>query len=245
MDKKTNYSIEVENLWVEYETMQSFSIKQQFGKKWLGKRERFQAIKGVSFRVPEGAIVGLVGKNGSGKSTLLKTLAGIFSPDEGKIDIHGKTISLLALGVGFQNELSGKENIMLSGLLLGFSREKIEMKMQEIIDFADLGEFIDKPIKTYSSGMSSKLAFAITSILETDIMLVDEVLSVGDASFKKKSFAKMKKLIKDKQRTVIIVSHNIDTLKKLCDSIIWMHEGKVKMYDEADCVIKEYLDFMK
>lgn len=245
MTKEQKYAIEVENLWVGYETMQSFSIRQQLWKGKLAKKEYFQAVKGVSFQVPEGAIVGLIGKNGSGKSTLLKTLAGIFSPDEGVIDTHGKSISLLALGVGFQNELSGKENIMLSGLLLGFSKEEIEAKMQEIIDFADLGDFIDKPIKTYSSGMSSKLAFAITSTLETDIMLVDEVLSVGDASFKKKSFAKMKKLIKDKNRTVLIVSHNIETLRKLCNSVIWMHEGKIRMYGDTEYVIEEYLEFMK
>lgn len=188
--------------------------------------------------------MGIVGKNGSGKSTLLKALAGIFAADEGKIDMHGHTVSLLSIGVGFQRKLTGRENILLSGMLLGFTEKQVREKMDEIIEFSELGEFIDRPVKTYSSGMHSKLAFSITAILETEIMLVDEVLSVGDAKFKKKSFKKMKELISDKDRTVIIVSHSAETLYKLCDTILWIHDGEVKMQGPTAEVLPKYEEFM-
>lgn len=208
------------------------------------KTEHFEAVKGVSFEVEKGQILGIVGKNGSGKSTLLRAIAGIFSPDEGIIDLHGHTISLLSIGVGFQGKLSGRENIYLSGMLLGFDKQQIDDKLEEIIEFSELGKFIDRPVKTYSSGMYSKLAFSITAILETEIMLIDEVLSVGDAKFKKKSYAKMKKLIEDKDRTVVIVSHSSDTLKKLCDTILWLHEGEIIMQGTTDEILPKYEEFM-
>ena len=208
------------------------------------KTELFEAVKGVSFEIPKGQILGIVGKNGSGKSTLLKAIAGIFAPDEGTIDLHGHSVSLLSIGVGFQNKLSGRENIYLSGMLLGFSKAEIEAKIDEIIEFSELGDFIERPVKTYSSGMYSKLAFAITAILETEIMLIDEVLSVGDAKFKKKSYEKMNSLITNEDRTVVIVSHSSDTLQKLCDSILWLHEGEVKMQGSCEEVLPKYEEFM-
>ena len=219
------------------------SIRESWNKK--KKIEVFEALKGVSFELEEGKILGIVGKNGSGKSTMLRAIAGIFSPDKGTIDLHNNSISLLSIGVGFNKKLSGYENIYLSGMLLGFSEEEIKEKEKEIIDFADIGKFIYKPVKTYSSGMYSKLAFAITAILETDIMLIDEVLSVGDMKFKEKSFNKMKELISDAKRTVIIVSHNISTIKDLCDEIIWLDEGKIIMKGNSDEVIPKYNEFMK
>ena len=158
--------------------------------------------------------------------------------------VHNNTISLLSIGVGFNNNLTGYENIYLSGMLLGFTESQIKEKEQEIIDFADIGEFIYKPVKTYSSGMYSKLAFAITAILETDIMLIDEVLSVGDAKFKEKSYNKMKELILDEHRTVIIVSHSLGTIKELCDEVIWLHDGEVRMQGNAEEVISKYEEFM-
>ncbi len=209
------------------------------------KTEYFEAVKGVSFEVPKGQILGIVGKNGSGKSTLLRAIAGIFSPDEGEIDLHGNSISLLSIGVGFQNALSGRENIYLSGMLLGFSRELINEKIDEIIEFSELGKFIDRPVKSYSSGMYSKLAFAITAILETDIMLIDEVLSVGDAKFKKKSYAKMKELISKEDRTVLIVSHSSETIKNLCNNVLWIHDGEMKMYGTTEEVLPQYDEFMR
>lgn len=238
-------AIEVNNLWIGYKNIQAYSIKKSLLKLQKAHVEEFQAVKGVSFTVPKGEILGIIGKNGSGKSTMLKALAGIFSPDQGTIDLKGHTVSLLSIGVGFQKEVTGRENILLSGMLLGFSEEEIRAKMPEIIEFAELGRFIDMPVKTYSSGMHSKLAFSITAILETEIMLIDEVLSVGDAKFKKKSYAKMKELISNKNRTVVIVSHSIDTLMDLCDRVMWMHDGEVKMIGKPETVLEKYEEFMQ
>lgn len=238
-------AIEVNNLSIIYKSLKAYSIKRNLLKLKKVDVKKFRAVNNVSFKVKEGQILGIIGKNGSGKSTMLKALAGIFSPDEGSIDLHNKSVSLLSIGVGFNKSLSGRENIMLSGMLLGFSEEQIKEKMDDIIKFAELGEFIDMPVKTYSSGMFSKLAFSITAILETDIMLIDEVLSVGDQKFKKKSYKKMKDLISDKKRTVVIVSHNISTLKELCDTVMWMHNGVIKMIGKPEEVLDKYTEFMK
>ncbi len=238
-------AIEVKNLRIGYKNIQAYSIKKSLLKLKKAHVEEFQAVKDVSFSVTKGEILGIIGKNGSGKSTMLKALAGIFCPDSGSIDLKGHSVSLLSIGVGFQKEVTGRENILLSGMLLGFSEEQIRAKMPEIIEFAELGKFIDMPVKTYSSGMHSKLAFSITAILETEIMLVDEVLSVGDAKFKKKSFRKMKELISNKDRTVVIVSHNEDTLQSLCDRVMWMHDGEIKRIGNPAEVLAEYQEFMK
>ena len=181
------HAIEVKDLVISYQNLKKTSIKKTLLHLKRQKPDRFVAVKGISFYVREGEILGIIGKNGSGKSTTLNALAGIFSPDSGSIDLNGHSISLLSIGVGFIREMTGRENITLSGMLLGFTEEQVKAKEQEIIDFAEIGEFIDMPVRTYSSGMYSKLAFSITAILETDIMLIDEVLSVGDQKFKKKS----------------------------------------------------------
>lgn len=242
--EEKNIAVSVKNLHITYRGLKKTSIRASW--KHLGdKVELFHALKGVSFDVEEGRILGIIGKNGSGKSTMLRAIAGIFSPDKGKIDLHGHTISLLSIGVGFNPKLTGKENIYLSGMLLGFSEEDIAKKEKEIIEFADIGDFIKKPVKTYSSGMYSKLAFAITAILETDIMLIDEVLSVGDAKFKEKSYNKMKELISDDTRTVIIVSHSLDTIIELCDQVLWLNDGKVIEIGEPKEVVKRYEEYMK
>lgn len=214
-------------------------------KKKTGRVDHFEALHGVSFEIGQGEIVGLIGRNGSGKSTLLRVLAGIFEADKGYVDLHGHTVSLLALGVGFQKQLSGRENIYLSGLLMGFSKQRIDSQIDEIIEFSELGQFIDRPVATYSSGMQSKLGFAITAILKTDIILVDEVLSVGDTHFKKKSFDKMKELIAEKNRTVVIVSHNTSTIEAICEKVIWLHDGDVKMIGETSKVAYLYEEFME
>lgn len=239
-----NYAIEVDNLVIRYKYLNKMSIKKSLLSLKKSNTEVFEAVRGVSFKIPQGEILGIVGKNGSGKSTMLKAIAGIFAADEGTINLHGHSVSLLSIGVGFNKRLTGRENIFLSGLLLGFSEQHIKKKLKKIIKFSELGEFIDKPVKTYSSGMYSKLAFSITAILETDIMLVDEVLSVGDAQFKKKSHRKMKNLINNKDRTVVIVSHSIGTLRNLCDSIMWLHDGKIKMMGSVDEVLPVYEEFM-
>ena len=239
------HAIEVKDLVISYQNLKKTSIKKTLLHLKRQKPDRFVAVKGISFYVREGEILGIIGKNGSGKSTTLNALAGIFSPDSGSIDLNGHSISLLSIGVGFIREMTGRENITLSGMLLGFSEEFIRSKMDEIIEFAGLGKFIDMPVRTYSSGMYSKLAFSITAVLETDIMLIDEVLSVGDEKFKKKSYEKMKSLISNKDRTVVIVSHSIETLKQLCDTVMWMHEGQIKRIGDPDEVLDEYVAFME
>lgn len=239
------HAIEVKDLVISYQNLKKTSIKKTLLHLKRQKPDRFVAVKGISFYVREGEILGIIGKNGSGKSTTLNALAGIFSPDSGSIDLNGHSISLLSIGVGFIREMTGRENITLSGMLLGFTEEQVKAKEQEIIDFAEIGEFIDMPVRTYSSGMYSKLAFSITAILETDIMLIDEVLSVGDQKFKKKSYEKMKSLISNKDRTVVIVSHSIETLKQLCDTVMWMHEGQIKRIGDPYEVLDEYVAFME
>ena len=239
------HAIEVKDLVISYQNLQKTSIKKNLLHFKRQRADRFVAVKGISFYVREGEILGIIGKNGSGKSTTLNALAGIFSPDSGTIDLHDHSISLLSIGVGFQREMTGRENIVLSGMLLGFSEEQVREKEAEIIEFAELGDFIDKPVRTYSSGMYSKLAFSSTAMLETDIMLIDEVLSVGDQKFKKKSYNKMRKLISNKDRTVVIVSHSLDTLSKLCDTVMWMHDGQIKRIGEPGPVLEEYVAFME
>lgn len=237
-------AIEAKNVCINYRIMKNVTVRHNLFKK-RSHEETFEAVKNVSFTVEKGGILGVIGKNGSGKSTLLRAIAGVFSPNSGSIDLKGHTVSLMALGVGFKENLTGRDNIALSGMLLGFGENQIRDKMQEIVDFAEIGEFIDRPVRTYSSGMHSKLAFAITAMLETDIMLVDEVLSVGDERFKKKSLSKMKELITDKNRTVIIVSHNIDTLKSLCDEVMWIHDGELREMGKPEEVLTHYVEFMK
>ncbi|MFG6367359.1 MAG: ATP-binding cassette domain-containing protein [Lachnospiraceae bacterium] len=236
-------AIEAKNVCIYYQIMKSVTVRHNLFHRHT-KEEAFEAVRNVSFTVEKGGILGIIGRNGSGKSTLLRAIAGVFSPNSGSIDLKGHTVSLMALGVGFKDNLTGRDNISLSGMLLGFSDKQIQEQMQQIIAFAEIDEFIDRPVRTYSSGMRSKLAFAITAMLETDIMLVDEVLSVGDERFRKKSLAKMKELINDKNRTVIIVSHSIDTLKNLCDKIMWIHDGQMKEIGEPKKILDDYLKFM-
>lgn len=237
-------AIEINDLCISYRGLKSYSIKKSLLHFRRNKVDEFQAIRHVSFNVRKGNILGIVGKNGSGKSTMLNAIAGIFAPDSGTIDLKGNSVSLLSIGVGFQRELTGRENIILSGMLLGFSEKAVRERMEEIIEFSELGKFIDAPVRTYSSGMYSKLAFSITAILETDIMLIDEVLSVGDVRFKKKSYNKMKQLISDENRTVVMVSHDTKTLDGLCDEILWLHDGEIKMYGNTKEVLEKYEEFM-
>lgn len=241
---KPGNAIEVKDLKITYKCVKSLSMRKSLFHLRKSKLEVYEALRGISFEVKKGEIMGIVGKNGSGKSTLLRAIAGIFSANSGSIELESDSVSLLSIGVGFQKKLSGRENIILSGMLLGFSEQEVRDKMDEIIEFANLGKFIDMPVKTYSSGMYSKLAFSITAVLETDIMLIDEVLSVGDAKFKKKSYKKMQELIMDENRTVVIVSHSTETLEKLCTSLLWLHEGEIKMQGDTKTVLDAYNEFM-
>lgn len=239
-------ALRVENVCISYKNINHMSLHQSlsFNKKIKGENI-FKAVKNATFYVEEGEILGIVGKNGSGKSTILRSIAGIFKPDSGVIELGTHKVSLMSIGVGFMQDLTGRENIMIAGLLLGFSPEYIESKEQEIIVFSELGDFIDKPVRTYSSGMYSKLSFAITAMMEPDIMLIDEVLSVGDAKFKAKSLEKMKELIMDNTRTVLIVSHDINTLEVMCNRVLWMHEGEIKEIGDTKKVLEAYKNFMQ
>lgn len=237
-------AIDVSDVRITYKLLKNFSIQKNLLRRDAEEAEEFEAVRGISFQVEKGEILGIIGKNGSGKSTLLRAIAGVFCPNSGTVDLKGNTVSLLSLGLGFKATLSGRKNIFISGMLLGFTEKQIKEKEEEIIEFAELGEFIDRPVKTYSSGMYSKLAFSITCNLETDIILVDEVLSVGDEGFQKKSMAKMESLIQDKDRTVIIVSHSIETLEKLCDRVMWMHGGKIMEIGNPEQVLQQYQQYM-
>ncbi len=235
-------ALEVNNVVVDYYSIKRRQLKEIFK---LNKKEKFRALDNISFKVNKGEVLGIIGQNGSGKSTLLKTIANIFEPDSGSINSFGNKVGLLSLGAGFDNNLSGYENIFLSGMLLGYNKKYIKSIINEIIEFSELKEFIYKPVGTYSSGMYSKLSFAIAAFLEKDIILIDEVLSVGDIHFKEKSSNKIKELISDKEKTVIIVSHSISTVKDLCDRIIWLDEGKIMEQGEPKQILKEYKEFMK
>lgn len=225
-------------------TLQDVCVRYLIKDSWSRKKRSFdvvEAVKGVSAEIYNGEIVGVIGRNGSGKSTLLRAVAGIFDADEGVIDRHDHSVTLMSIGVGFHNDLSGRENIMLSGLLFGYGRKEIEERTDEIIEFSELGDFIDYPVRTYSSGMHSKLAFSISSVLESDIILVDEVLGVGDQHFKKKSYARLMEMINDKKHTVLIVSHTVSRLAKLCDRIMWLENGKIRKIGDPKEIIQEYL----
>ena len=234
-------AIRVKNLSLTYKTVTRQRNIRSLG--FFSEREAVKtvnALKNVSFSVKKGEILGIIGTNGSGKSTLLKTLAGVLSPDNGYVHTYGHSISLLSLGVGFKPDLSGMDNIYLSGMLLGFSEAEIQAKCKEIVAFSELGSAIMRPVKTYSSGMHSKLAFSIAVTLKTDIILVDEVLSVGDIRFRRKSHKKMEELIRDRNTTVIIVSHNMNELQQLCDRLLWLDNGRVRAIGPTDLLIKAY-----
>ncbi len=233
-------TITARDVRIVYKTLKSVTIRNALLSFRPGKMDTFEAIHPMSFETHEGDVVGIIGKNGSGKSTLLRAVSGIFSPDSGEIETYGNTVSLMALGVGFRPDLSGRENIFLSGLLLGFRENQIRAKLDEIIAFSELGDFIDMPVRTYSNGMFSKLAFSISAIMEPDILLIDEVLSVGDAKFKKKSYQKIRTLLNERVKTAMIVSHNMDTVRTLCNRVIWIHDGSLIADGGTDEVIAAY-----
>lgn len=203
--------------------------------------EEFWALKDVSFEIKQGDRVGIIGRNGAGKSTLLKVLSRITEPTRGRITIDGRVASLLEVGTGFHSELSGRENIYLNGAILGMSREEIKRKFDEIVAFAEVERFLDTPVKRYSSGMYVRLAFAVAAHLEPEILIVDEVLAVGDAQFQKKCLGKMEDVSNKEGRTVLFVSHNMGAVKQLCNRGILLREGQVVVNDAIDRAIHDYL----
>lgn len=202
--------------------------------------EEFWALKNVSFEIEKGQVFGIVGLNGAGKSTLLKVIAGVLKPTEGKVSVYGKIAPLIELGAGFDMELTARENVFLNGAVLGYSEFFLKEKFDEIIDFSELHEFVDVPLKNFSSGMVARLAFAIATLVEPEVLIVDEILSVGDYRFKQKSEEKMKKMMGNGV-TVIFVSHSIEEVKELCDTVIWIERGTVKMIGKAKEVCDAYI----
>ena len=205
--------------------------------------ERFEALRGVSFNLEAGKTLGIIGENGSGKSTLLKILAGISKPTAGEVTTNGRISALIELGAGFHPEISGRENIFINGVILGLTRKQIQEKYQEIVSFAELEEFIDNPVKSYSSGMFMRLGFSIAINVNPDILLVDEVLAVGDASFVPKCLDKINEFRRH-GKTIIYVSHDLATIERICDDVIWIKKGKIEMRGYPKRVVDAYLEYI-
>jgi ABC-type polysaccharide/polyol phosphate transport system ATPase subunit len=241
-------AIHVEDVHITYRTSLQKNPTLKSAIVRLGRRERVirevKALQGVSFDVPHGKVMGVIGSNGAGKSTLMRTVAGILPPTSGRIEVNGRVSTLLALGVGFNSALSGKENVTLGGLAAGLTRAEIKEKYEEIAGFAELEDFMDMPMRTYSSGMYSRLAFAVAVHMDPDILIIDEALSAGDAHFKKKAQDKMNELV-SKARTMLVVSHALGTIKELCDEAIWLHKGKLVGRGTPDEMIAGYTKFLQ
>lgn len=203
------------------------------------KFKEFVAVNHLSFELEKGETLGLIGRNGAGKSTTLKLISGILKPSSGRIITRGNIVPMLELGAGFDLELTGRENIYLNGAVLGYTKKYLDSKINEIIEFSELGDFIEMPIRSYSSGMMARLAFSIASVVEPEILIVDEILSVGDASFQKKSRNRMEELMKG-GATVLFVSHDIEQIEELCDKVIWLDHGTCKMFGEGKEICRLY-----
>ena len=244
----SDLTVKVENLSITYRTtferVPTFKgALTRFGRGQRAVRE-IRALKNVSFDVADGTALGIIGNNGAGKSTLMRALSGILPPNEGRIEVNGRISPLLSLGVGFNATLSGRENIILGGLAGGLSRKEVEDRAEEVTAFADLEEFIDAPMRTYSSGMYGRLAFSVAVNMDPDVLLIDEAMSVGDARFRKKSARRMEELCAQ-DRTVVLVSHALGTIKDLCDQVVWLNKGEMKMWDDAETVVDAYTDFLE
>ena len=191
------------------------------------KYEEFWALKNVSFEVERGEVVGIIGHNGAGKSTLLKVISGILKPTGGELEVHGNGVPMLELGSGFDHDLTGRENIFLNGSILGYSEKYLKEKYEQIVEFSELGKFIDVPIRNYSSGMLMRLAFSIATVVQPEILIVDEILAVGDAAFQEKSKTRMLELMGG-GTTVLFVSHSLEQIREMCDRVIWLEHGQIK-----------------
>ena len=201
----------------------------------------FRALDGVSVHVNKGEVLGVIGHNGAGKSTLLKIISGLYNPSNGSVKIDGNVVPMLELGAGFDFELTGRENIFLNGALLGYSKKFLEENYESIVDFSGIREFIDVPLKNYSSGMIMRLAFSISSVVDPDILIVDEILAVGDDAFQKKSRARMKELMEG-GTTVVFVSHSLEQIRELCSHVLWLEKGHVVAYGETEEICNRYAE---
>ena len=228
------------NLGIE----KSFSLKQGFVDLLSGRRRTrksdFWALRDVSFRVQAGEVVGLVGGNGAGKSTLLKLVAGVYRPTRGRVAVSGSVCPMIELGAGFDMELTARENIYLNGAVMGYSREFLRERFDEIVDFSGLRDFLEVPVRSFSSGMAARLAFSIATVVEPEILIVDEILSVGDLAFQARSEEKMLSMIRG-GTTVLYVSHSLPSIRKLCSRALWLEQGRLRMDGATDAVCEAYL----
>lgn len=251
--KKKEIMIKVNNVSMRFNLgiEKGFSLKQGFidlfnkekRKKNKIKNNNFWALKDVNFEINRGEVVGFIGSNGAGKSTLLKVVAGVMKPTKGNVDVYGNICPMIELGAGFDSQLTARENIYLNGAVMGYSKELIDSKFDEIVEFSELKEFLDVPIQNFSSGMVARLAFSIATIVDPEILIVDEILSVGDIAFQAKSETKMMQMIGG-GTTVLFVSHSIQQIKKLCNRVIWIEHGVVQKIGGKE-VCDEYLKFME
>ena len=246
--KKKEIMIDVDNVSMRFNLgiEKGFSLKQwfvDFGKHKKKKKNEFWALKDVDFKINKGEVVGFIGANGAGKSTLLKVVAGVMKPTKGSVKAYGNICPMIELGAGFDSQLTARENIYLNGAVMGYSKALIDSKFEEIVEFSELRDFLDVPVQNFSSGMVARLAFSIATIVEPEILIVDEILSVGDIAFQAKSEAKMMEMISG-GTTVLFVSHSINQIKKMCDRVLWLEHGVVQKIGGKE-VCDEYIKFME
>ena len=242
-------AIRVKNVKVDYRTIvnpRANTLRHtltNLGRKSNDRKVRYiHAVRGVTFDVEHGQVLGIIGANGAGKSTMMRAMAGILPPSEGEVVVNGRISVLLALGVGFNGQLSGRDNVILGSMAAGLTRKQVMDRFDQIVEWAELEDVIDLPMKAYSSGMYGRLAFAVSTHLDPDVLLVDEALSTGDAHFRRKSYDKMQEIVSN-ARTIVIVSHGIGSIKEMCDDCIWMHKGEIVRRGKPDDVAAEYLEF--
>lgn len=241
-------AVKVDDLSITYRT--TFERKPtlsqalvRFGRGQRAVRE-VEALKHVSFEIRTGTALGIIGSNGAGKSTLMRAMAGILPPTSGSVEVWGKASTLLALGVGFNKDLSGRENIILGGLAAGLSRREVEERADDVAEWTELGDFIDMPMRTYSSGMSARVGFSVAVHMKPDILMIDEALSTGDAKFREKANAKMQEL-RESARAMFLVSHGLGSIREMCSEAIWLNKGELMMRGEPDEVVDAYMSFVK
>ena len=241
-------AVRVQDLSITYRTTfeRKPTLKQTLVRFGRGQRavKEVKAIKNVSFEVKNGTAMGIIGSNGAGKSTLMRAMAGILPPSEGSIEVWGRASTLLALGVGFNQSLSGRENIILGGLASGLTRKEVEERADEVAEWTELGDFIDMPMRTYSSGMAARVGFSVAVHMKPDILMIDEALSTGDAAFREKANAKMAEL-RDSARAMFLVSHGLGSIKEMCSEAMWIDKGKLMMVGEPEDVVSAYMKFVK
>jgi len=241
-------AIRVRDLWIRYRTvLDKKKTLRGLISSWATRHDRnddvrvVDAVRGVSFDVAHGSVLGIVGPNGAGKSTLLRGIAGILPPEAGRVETDGHVATLLALGLGFNMKLTGRENITLGGLTAGLTRDEIKDREEDIIDFSGVRDFIDMPLRTYSSGMKGRLAFSVSTSMDPDILLIDEALSAGDAAFKKRANERMEELL-GRGRTIIVVSHGLSSLRTMADQAMWLQAGRVIAMGDPDEIVDAYTD---